>query len=236
MIQTRQICSGDQVACLLSGWFPMPPGFFLGEFFRIYYHVWHQKSLSDLAIYLLPNRGASKEGVKNKKRKFKLQKNKRRDIGSEISRLELLGARILTNLNAVVFSFPISFHKFSKTEARKSTVKPQKQCSRNAKVLGRAIPCLQLAGLSLFVEINVSGSLLAEASKHRIPLINPSCSFSHTYQVSFQAGFHSLVGLPSWIHTVHNDLNIPGFLTFTFFIINWVIWLLENVVQASELH
>ena len=108
--------------------------------------------------------------------------------------------------------------------------------ARNAKVLGRAIPCLQLAGLSLFVEINVSGSLLAEASKHRIPLINPSCSFSHTYQVSFQAGFHALVGLPSWIHTVHNDLNIPGFLTFTFFIINWVIWLLENVVQASELH
>ena len=52
-----------------------------------------------------------------------------------ISRLELLGARILTNLNAVVFSFPISFHKFSKTEAGKSTVKPQKQCSRNAKVL-----------------------------------------------------------------------------------------------------
>lgn len=66
MIQTRQICSGDQVACLLSGWFPMPPGFSLGESFRIYDHVWHQKSLSDLAIYLLPNRGASKEGVKNK--------------------------------------------------------------------------------------------------------------------------------------------------------------------------
>ena len=72
MIQTRQICSGDQVACLLSGWFPMPPGFSLGESFRIYDHVWHQKSLSDLAIYLLPNRGASKEGVKNKQKKENL--------------------------------------------------------------------------------------------------------------------------------------------------------------------
>ena len=81
---------------------------------------------------------------------------------------------------------------------------------------GEPFLVFSLAGLSLFVEINVSGSLSAEASKHRIPLINPSCSFSHTYQVSFQAGFHSLVGLPSWIHTVHNDLNIPGFLTFTF--------------------
>ena len=93
------------------------------------------KSHSDLAIYLLPNGGASREGVKNKIQTLN-KKNKRRDIGSVISRLELLEARILTNLNAVVFSFPISFHKFSKTEAGKSTVKPQKQCSRNAKVLG----------------------------------------------------------------------------------------------------
>lgn len=63
----------------------------------------------------------------------------------------------------------------------------------------------------------MSQALLAEAGKHWIPLINPSCSFSILTKEASRFAFHAHVGLPSWrIHTVHDDLIIPVFLTFIF--------------------